>query len=129
MHRTGLEFDPRTTDDCKRLVGKLFPDPKMLLAAYRNACAEFGTLDIVLHRSDQNEDIHGGSRLDFCEKLRGVWGARASEFAMWRHSAQSVMKLPSDSEAMWLVVDVRGVDLPVMCVIYAVPYAIEATIH
>jgi hypothetical protein len=32
--------------------------------------------------------------------------------------------LPPDSEAMWLVVDVKGADLPIMCVIYVTPYAI-----
>jgi hypothetical protein len=47
MLKTGLEFAPGTKEDCKRLVRKLGP-PAVLLNAYRNARAEYGTGDIVL---------------------------------------------------------------------------------
>ena len=126
MLQVGLDFAPGTTDDCKRLVAKFFSDPKVLLGAYRNACAEFDTSDIVLLFSDQDPTIRGARRMEYCAHLKNVFGTRASGFKMWGTSAHSMMKLPQDSEAMWLVVDVRGMDLPIMCVIYAVPYATEA---
>jgi len=125
MRKTGLEFAPGTTDDCKRLVGKMFK-PDELFGAYRNARAEFGTTDIVLYTSDQDPAIHGGTRWQYAMHLKNVFKERASEFRLWKHSAQSVMLLPKESDAFWLVVDIRGADYPIMCVIYATPYEVEA---
>lgn len=121
MLKTGLEFAPGTTDDSKRCIGQLFP-PAVILNAYRNARETCGTRDIVLYASDQSPDIHGGTRLEYCAHLKKLYGTRASAFKMWKESAQSVMRMPRDSDAMWFVVDVRGSDLQVMCVIFAVPY-------
>lgn len=126
MLKTGLEFEPGTTDDCKRLVGKMFP-PTALLSAYRNARETFKTSDIVLVASDQSPDISGGTRMEYAKHLKQTFGARASAFKMWAKSAHSVMRLPSESEAMWLVLEVRGAALPVMCVIYTTPYEIAAS--
>jgi hypothetical protein len=123
MLKTGLEFAPGTTDDCKRLVGQMFP-PTALLSAYRNARETFKTSDIVLVASDQSPDISGGTRLEYVKHLKQTFGMRASAFKMWRQSAHSVMRLPLEAEAMWLVVTVHGVALPVMCVIFATPYEI-----
>jgi hypothetical protein len=122
MRQTGLEFAPGTTDDCKRMVQRLLT-PESIMAAYRNARSECRTSDIVLFLSDQDPTIHGGARTEYCKHLQKVFGKAAPGFRMWAHSAHSVMKLPNDSEALWLVIDVRQADVPVMCVIYAVPYA------
>lgn len=121
MLKTGLEFAPGTTDDSKKLIGKLLT-PQEIMNAYRNARAECGTGDIVLFLSDQDPTIHGGTRVEYCKHLQKVFGKAASGFRMWQHSAHAVMKLPSDSEAFWLVVDVRGMDVPTMCVLFAMPY-------
>ena len=80
MLQLGLDFAPGTTDDCKRLVSRFFSDPKVLLGAYRNACDEFDTSDIVLLFSDQDPTIRGASRIAYCNYLRKVFGERASGF-------------------------------------------------
>ena len=121
MLQTGLEFAPGTTDDSKKLIHKLL-SPESIMSAYRSARGECGTSDIVLHFSDQDPIIRGGTRLEFCKHLQERFGKAASGFRMWRHSAHAVMKMPSDSEALWLVVESKGLDVPVMCVIYATPY-------
>ena len=123
--RKGLEFAPGTTDHCKRLVGRMFA-PAVLLDAYRTAREVANTGDIVLVASDQSPDIGGGSRMEYAKHLQKVFGSKASAFGMWKKSAHSVVRLPPDSEAMWLVVDVKGADLPIMCVIYVTPYAIAS---
>lgn len=125
MLKTGLEFAPGTTDDCKRQIGRMYK-PEDILNAYRTARAACGTGDLVLVGSDQTPEIHGGSRMEYCAHLKQVFGARAPAFGMWKHSAASVMKLPVESDAMWFVLDIRNVDLPIMCVIYALPYKEKA---
>lgn len=123
--RTGLEFAPGTTDDCKRQIGMLLK-PQDILEAYRAARQQFGSTDIVLATSDQVGHIEYTTRLTYCEHLKGLFGKKAAGFKMWSHSAHSIMKLPNESEAMWLVVQIQGSDLPIMCVIYATPYEISA---
>lgn len=118
MVRTGLDFAPNTSADCKRLVGTLHK-PEDILAAYRAGRERFGTGDLVLAVSDQVGHIEYMPRLTYCEHLKRVFGDKALGFALWSSSAHRLMKLPSDSEAWWFVVDVRGMDLPVMCVLYA----------
>jgi hypothetical protein len=125
MLRTGLDFAPGTSDDSKKLFASL--PPEAILSAYRTAKAEFNTSDIVLWMSDQSPDINGGTRVAYAKHLQSLYGRRAAEFRMWAHSAQSVMKLPSDSEAFWCVVDVRSADLPVMVVLYATQFEVEDT--
>lgn len=125
MIRTGLEFAPGTTPQCKRIVTRLF-QPEALLSAYRAARDTFRTTDIVLVASDQSPDIAGGTRWNYAKHLKEVFGRRAAAFGMWDKSAHSVMKLPAESEAMWLVVDVQGAELPVMCVVWAMPFKTEA---
>ena len=126
MFKTGLEFAPNTSDECKRLVGRLHT-PASILGAYRAAKERFGTSDIVLAVSDQVGHIEYMTRMTYCEHLKRLFGDKASGFTLWSVSAQSFMKLPQESEAMWFIVDVKGADLPSMCVIYATPYEIEST--
>lgn len=125
MLQTGLEFAPGTTEDCKKIVGQLFPAAS-LLSAYRTAREACKTSDIVLVASDQSEDINGGSRMEYCKHLKKAFGSRATAFKLWHKSAHSEMKLPAESEAMWLVLDIRSAALPSMCVIYATPYETTA---
>ena len=122
MHlKTGLDFAPGTTEDCKKIVGQLLTPPA-ILAAYRTARNECGTSDIVLVVSDQSPDISGGSRREYAQHLWRAFGPRAREFGIFNNSAHSVMSLPDEEEAMWLVVTIKGVELPLMCVIYAMAY-------
>jgi hypothetical protein len=121
MLKTGLEFAPGTTEDCRKLVGQLPPDA--LLNAYRVARESYKTNDIVLvMMPDESAEIHGGPRFEYAKHLDRVFGSKASAFGVHSSSAHSVMKLPRDSDAMWLVIDVQNADLPIMCVIYATPY-------
>ena len=73
--------------------------PADLLEAYRTARAQFGNSDIVLAASDQGPEIQYMTRLGYTKHLKSVFGKRAVEFNMWSHSAQSVMKLPYESNA------------------------------
>ena len=122
MLKTGLEFAPGTTEDCKRLVMRLYP-PDVLLGAYRTAREMCQTSDIVLVASDQSPDISGGSRSEYRKHLKQIFGERAPVFRMWSESAQNVLQLPSEADAMWLVVDVHGEQLPIMCALFAMPYS------
>jgi hypothetical protein len=123
MLKTGLEFAPGTIDASKRVIGRMF-QPEDLLEAYRQARAKFNTGDIVLAASDQGPEITYMTRMGYTGHLRQVFGNRATAFNMWSHSAQSVVKMPPDSNAFWLVVDLQGADLPIMCVIFAMSYEV-----
>lgn len=123
--KTELGFAPNTSEDCKKLVQRMHR-PEAILEAYRRAKAQFGIADIVLAVSDQVGHIEYMTRQTYCAHLKQLFGDKAQAFKMWESSAQSLMKLPRDSDAMWFVVDIKGADLPSMCVIYAVPYSTEA---
>ena len=127
MLKTGLEFAPGTTDACKQVVGRMFK-PADLLEAYRTARAKFGNGDIVLAASSEIEGIQYAPRFEYAKILRERLGPRATELNLWHVSAQSVMKLPPDSSAFWLIIDIPG-DMPIMCVIFAVPYETGAHVE
>ena len=124
MLKTGLEFAPGTTEDSKKLVQQLPPDA--LINAYRTTRQACGSNDIVLMMSDQDPTIHGGTRMEYAAHLKRIFGARATAFRMCRESAHSIMRLPSEGDAFWLVIDIRGADVPIMCVLFATPYEIAA---
>lgn len=121
MLKTGLTFAPGTTEDCKKLVSRLHT-PVSLLGAYRRAREQFGSTDIVLAVSDQVPHIEYATRLEYCKHLKQLFGEKASAFALWHLSAQSILKLPKEGEAMWVVVQIGGAEIPSMCVIHAIPY-------
>lgn len=126
-HRTGLDFAPGTTDASKMLVGRLFT-PKELLGAYRAACAQFHTSDIVLTVSEQNPSgFDATPRASYIATARQILGDKPMPLFMRglvAKSAQAMMDLPADSDAFWLLV-VRGPqDVPVMCVIYGIQYEV-----
>ncbi|KKL74522.1 hypothetical protein LCGC14_2064060 [marine sediment metagenome] len=124
MLKTEFGFAPGTSDDCQKVVARFPPD--RLLNAYKTAQAECLNNDIVLWMTDQSPDIYGGTRAEYKQHLRRLYGVRALEFRMWDESAQKVMSMPAESEAMWFVMHVSGADIPIMCVLYAMLYEVEA---
>lgn len=127
--KTGLEFAPGTTDECKGLVGRLF-QPGEILAAYRAARAQFKTSDLVLCVSEQDPSgFEAEPRADYIKRVqetRGLKGIPLLMRGLAGKSAHGVVQLPSEADAMWLIV-VRGPQaVPVMCVIYATPYEVAA---
>jgi len=124
MLKTGLEFAPGTTDDCKALVGKLFT-PTDILASYRAARQTFKTGDIVLVASESNPSgFSAKKRMTFVKEMRDGLNGKPLPFiarALAERTAHAIMKLPFTSEAMWLVIT-RHQGIPVMVVIYATPY-------
>jgi hypothetical protein len=124
MLKTGLEFAPGTTDDCKALVGKLFT-PTDILASYRAARQTFKTGDIVLVASECDPSgFSAKTRMTFVKEMRDGLNGKPLPFiarALAERTAHAIMKLPFTSEAMWLVIT-RHQGIPVMVVIYATPY-------
>jgi hypothetical protein len=124
MLKTGLEFAPGTTDDCKALVGKLFT-PTDILASYRAARQTFKTGDIVLVASESDPSgFSAKKRMTFVKEMRDGLNGKPLPFiarALAERTAHAIMKLPFTSEAMWLVIT-RHQGIPVMVVIYATPY-------
>jgi hypothetical protein len=124
MLKTGLEFAPGTTDDCKALVGKLFT-PTDILASYRAARAQFHTGDIVLVASESDPSgFSAKTRMTFVKEMRDGLNGKPLPFvarALAERTAHAIMRLPFTSEAMWLVIT-RHQGIPVMVVIYATPY-------
>jgi hypothetical protein len=129
MLQTGLEFAPGTTDDCKRLIAGLF-QPGEILGAYRQARGVFKTGDLVMvvAKSDPS-GFNVEPRIAYLKRLRQVLGHHAAStmpaLGINDKSAHSVMKLPFETDAMWLIVT-RGQELPVMCVLYSTPYETTA---
>lgn len=123
MIRTGLDFAPGTTDACKHAVQGLYK-PDQIFAAYNEAKIAHRSTDLVLVATESG--LHGGTRADYAAHLHQIFGRRASEFGIANKSAHSVVKLPPDSDAVWFVIIVDGMDLPLMCVIYAVRYEMAA---
>ena len=126
--RTGLEFAPGTTEDCKRLVDKLFT-PTDILASYRAARAQFHTGDIVLVASESDPSgFSAKARMTFVKEMRDGLNGKPMPFvarALAERTAHAIVQLPFTSEAMWLVIT-RHQGLPVMVVIYATPYEVSA---
>jgi hypothetical protein len=124
MLKTGLEFAPGTTDDCKALVGKLFT-PTDILASYRAARQTFKTGDIVLVASESDPSgFSAKTRMTFVKEMRDGLNGKPLPLiarALAERTAHAIMKLPFTSEAMWLVIT-RHQGIPVMVVIYATPY-------
>jgi hypothetical protein len=130
MLQVSLEFAPGTTDDCKRLVEKLF-QPGEILGAYRQARGLFKTSDLVLAVSEKDPSgFRVEPRMVYLETLRRALGLHAPKMmnalVIAQRTAHAVVKLPFESEAMWLIVS-RGKELPVMCVIYSLAFEQAAT--
>jgi hypothetical protein len=125
--RTGLEFAPGTTDECKRLIAQLVK-PGDIFGAYRSARFHFGTGDLVLTISEQDpSEFEAESRLTYLKRMQEARGLKGVPLLMRRMAAQSahgVVQLPFEADAMWLIV-VRGMQaVPIMCVIFTTPYEV-----
>ena len=130
MHRTGLDFAPGTTDASKQLVGGLF-EPGQLFSAYRAAREQFGTGDLVLTISEQDPSgFEAVTRAGYVKNAKRVLGEKPLPMLMRglvEKSAQGVMSLPFESDAMWLIVARGPQAVPIMCVLYATPYEVPDT--
>jgi hypothetical protein len=128
MIRTGLDFAPGTTDANKQLVGRLF-EPAQLYGAYKAARQQFGTGDIVLSVSEQDPSgFEANTRAGYIRRIKAAGGGRVPMLmgGLVEKSAQAIVRLPFESDAMWLII-VRGPkEVPVMCVLHATPYEVES---
>lgn len=127
--KKGLEFAPGTTEECKRLVARLFT-PTDLFSAYRIGRTAFKTSDLVLVASDRDlSGLEAQPRVSYLSDLRMALGHHAPKtlpaLGIAQQSAHAVVKLPFESDAMWLVVS-RGQEMPIMCVIFATPYEVAS---
>jgi len=126
MLKTGLEFAPGTTDQCKELIAKLF-QPGEILGAYRAARANFKTGDLVMRVSEQDPSgFEAETRTEYVNRVRRIRGTLPLLMRGLDRSAHAIVQLPFQEDAMWLIV-VRGTQaVPVMCVLYAAPYEVAA---
>ena len=124
MLKTGLEFAPGTTDDCKKIVDKLFT-PTDILGSYRAGREMFQTGDLVLVASESDPSgFSTKKRTTFVKELKAGLNGKPMPFiaqALIAKPAHSIVKLPFSSDAMWLVIT-RHQGIPIMVVIYATPY-------
>lgn len=128
MLKTGLEFAPGTTDDCKRLVGRMFT-PTDILGSYRQARAQFRHGDVVLVAAEwDGSGFQAMPRLEYVKQIRESLGANAAKMmpvlTIAHKSAHAVLMMPFETDAMWLVINRKGM-VPVMAVLYATPYEVE----
>lgn len=128
MRRTGLDFAPGTTDASKQLVGRLF-DPSQIYGAYKAARQQFGTGDLVLTVSEQDPSgFEANTRAGYIRRIKAAQGEGRVPTLMRglvEKSAQAIMSMPFESDAMWLII-VRGLkEVPVMVVLYATRYEVE----
>ena len=127
---TALEFAPGTTEDCQRLVVRLFQEPEQVLGAYRSACQQLRSRDIVLVTAEYDPSgFQAMTRARYIELLRkglGRDGAKLlASLGIAHQSAHQVASMPKSSDVMWLIVN-RKDALPVMVVLFAAPYATDA---
>lgn len=130
MLGTALEFAPGTTEDCQRLVTRLFQEPGAVLGAYRTARKQFGSGDLVLVTAEHApEGFEVMLRARYVGQLRRGLGRDGAKLlavlGVANQSAHQVASLPKDSDAFWLMVN-RKDSLPVMVVLFAAPYATDA---
>lgn len=129
MFSTGLEFAPGTSNDCKRLVGKLF-SPRDLLGAYRAAREQFGSSDIVIVTSEQDPSgFSARTRSEHLAEIRRTLGAHAERtmlrLGIAQQSAHALVRMPKEADAFWLVVT-RGQQLPIEAVLFSIPYQVKS---
>lgn len=128
MLKTGLEFAPGTTNECKQLVGRLFT-PTDILGSYKAARNLFHTGDLVLVASESDPSgFSAKKRTTFVQEIKQGLNGKPMPFfaqALVNKPAHSIVQMPFSSDAMWLVVTRRD-GIPVMCVVYATPYEVAS---
>ena len=128
MLKTGLEFAPGTTDECKKLIARLF-QPGEILGAYRAARVNFKTGDLVMRASEQDPaGFEAETRVEYVKRVKQSTRSNSLPLLMrgLDRSAHAIVQLPFQEDAMWFIV-VRGPQaVPVMCVLFAAPYEVTA---
>jgi hypothetical protein len=126
MLKKGLEFAQGTTDECKRLVGRLFT-PTELYGAYKEGRHHLHTGDLVLVVSESDPSgVNVKTRNEFVRQMKEDNAGNPIPFfahALIDKSAHGVVSLPFESDAFWLVI-ARRQEIPVMVVIYMTPYEV-----
>ena len=121
MLKTGLEFAPGTTDECKALVGRLFT-PTDIFGRYRDARNLHRTGDLVMVTSESDPGgFNTRPRAAYIRELKAKGRIHPLAQALVDKSAHAIVQMPFTSDAMWFIVT-RHQAIPVMCVIYATPY-------
>lgn len=124
----GLQFAQGVSREVQIAIARMFPEPqgpKDLLGAYRQAQASYGTNDIVLVVAAHDPElITSFPRAEYVRAaLKGE--ARQKE-RVARESAHQIVRIPAEGDAFWLVIEDRKLPIPVMSVLYTVPYKTEA---
>ncbi len=127
MRGTGLEFAPGTTEECKKLVMGLV-DPGGIFAAYKQARLQFSTGDLVMTISQQDPSgFEIEPRAAYVKRVRAVnKKVPILMRGLSEKSAHNVSKLPADQDALWFIVARGPQAVPIMCVLFAVPYETSA---
>jgi hypothetical protein len=133
MLGTGLEFATGTTEDCQRLVARLFQRPEEVLDRYRTARKLHRTSDLVLVTAEHDPSgFDTLPRARYIHRLRIGLGrdgdAMIAALGIAHRSAHQVVSLPRESDAFWLIIN-RKSAMPVMVVLFAAPYASDADAH
>jgi hypothetical protein len=133
MLGTGLEFAPGTTEDCQRLVVRLFQQPAVVLVAYRAARERFRTGDIVLETAEHDPSgFKAMPRADYVAAIKRGLGRNGAKLlaalGVAHKSGHQVASLPRESDAFWLIVN-RKDALPIMVVLFSAPYAAGDDAH
>lgn len=109
-------------EQVEKLVASLFPDPTDLLAAYQMGLHTYKTSDLVLVVAKEDAElISAWPRQKYIQSaLRLCPPAALPRLA--HESAHRIAKLPVDSPAFWLVIEVRQAPAPIMTVLYTTHY-------
>jgi|WetSurMetagenome_2_1015567.scaffolds.fasta_scaffold228057_2 hypothetical protein len=109
-------------EEVEKIVAALFPVPTDLLAAYQQGLHAHKTSDLVLVVAKEDAEIISAwprreyikSALHRCPK--------AALPRLAHESAHRIAKLPIDSPAFWLVIEVKQLPAPIMTVLYTTHY-------
>lgn len=119
--QVGLEWAPGTDPECKQTISRLLK-PGQILGLYRDARVALGTGDLVLVVTDEGPVMQTRERC--IKNLKHALGVRALEFRLAHESAHKVVKLPSEDEAMWVIVEMTDRYVP-PTVIWVLPYEVS----
>ena len=115
-----------SAEEVEKMVIGLFSPPTDLLSAYQMGRHKFGTGDLVLVVAAHDpEIISAWPRQKYIESA--LSRCAPGQLPRLAHeSAHKVAKLPGDSVAFWLVLEVKQLPVPVMTVLYTTPYEVSA---
>lgn len=102
--------------------------PEDLVAAYLMGRMKYGTGDLVLVVAQHDSEIISSwPRQKYIENaLQGLTPKGRATVRLIHESAHQVTKLPVDSTAFWLVIEVRQLPMPIMTVLYEVAYEMSS---